>query len=75
MTHLEKAFRQLREAWYHHELHSYAHEREWETESKEAEREADNAELKSLYDMQTEAIILGERFCVAPTCLDDMEEG
>ncbi len=72
MPHLEKAFRELRDAWFNAHLRSYAHEREWEDEDREASREESNNYLKARYDEQTEAIIRGELLPISPYCSNDM---
>lgn len=66
------AFRELRLAWFNAHLKSKPHEREWETEESEKRREEDNAELKEIFDEQTEAIILGEKLPISPRCSNDL---
>jgi hypothetical protein len=66
------AFRELRLAWFNAHLRRNPHEREWENEEAEKQREEDNAELKEKFDAQTEAIILGEKFKRNPRCYNDL---
>ena len=68
---LVDAFRQLREAWYYLMLHKNSHERQWEDEDEADERERRNAEVKSMFDADTEAIIRGESKIVKPM-VDDL---
>lgn len=70
---LEDAFRQLRHAWFMQGLHCYAHERDWELESDELRREQRNAEMRAIYDADTERIIAGGAGTIAPTCWADMQ--
>lgn len=67
------AFRQLREAWFRTQLQLDAHEREWESEASESQRLAYNAEMKAIFDADTEAIIRGENRPIAPTCWHDLD--
>jgi len=72
MSHLEKAFRQLREHWFNSHLKSYSHEREWEDESQSDYRDKINAALKAKYDEHTEAILRGEDRPLNPRCGADL---
>lgn len=74
-THLEKAFRKLREQWFNRHLRSYAPEREDEDYERATAREEGNASLKSTYDEDTDAIIAGSKRAIAPTCGYDLEQG
>ena len=69
---LEKSFRVLREAWFSDRLRSYSHEREWESEERAELRRSQNIELKKMYDAQTDGIIAGEQFEIAPRCAADL---
>ncbi len=69
---VEDAFRELRHIWFLHHLQSLPREREWETEEQVARREKSNQELKKKFDNQTERIIQGEPFMVAPWSDADM---
>lgn len=62
------AFRELRLAWFNKNLRSYSHERDWEDEEKSEQREKDNEEKLKIYNEQTEKIINGAGYNVAPTC-------
>lgn len=78
MSNLERAFRQLREAWYNEHIKSYAHEREYEDEESTELRELQNEESKAMFDAQTEFIIENEYYdeldarLVYPSCGYDM---
>lgn len=61
MPELVTAFRLLRAA-----------EREWEDESRERDRMARNAELRSIFNADTESIIAGKLRPVAPQCEADL---
>lgn len=67
-----RAFRELRETWFNYKIRHDGHEREWESEEAQSMREKHNAEMKAMYDMQTELIIKGEKAPISPTCLFDM---
>lgn len=69
------AFRKLRAAWFHRVLEAHPHEREWEDDSAEASRRRNNRELRTLFDAQTEQIIIGSVPTppIAPTCAADMQ--
>ena len=71
---LDDAFRVLRRAWFSTQLYSSSHEREWESEEREAIREANNVEMWQLFDAQTEAIIAGVEYQIAPHCWNDLNE-
>lgn len=71
---LAESFRQLRKAWFNSHLRSHAREREWESEECERLRETQNRQLEAKYDQQTEGIIDGETWCVAPRCAADMDQ-
>ncbi len=67
-------FRKLRESWFNAKLRSYGHERDWDDQDEERQelRNQQNRSSKAKYDEQTEAIIHGEKRCLAPTCDNDM---
>ena len=67
-------FRKLREAWFISELKSHAHEREWESEDREAIRQEQNKRLKQKFDEQTEGLLLGVCRQIAPKCLAELAE-
>lgn len=70
---LEENFRKLRNKWFNYHLYSNTHERVWETEEHEHEREEENLILKKRFDKDTEALIQGKKRCIAPICEHDME--
>ncbi len=55
----EDAIRLLRKEIYLLTKHTYAHERVWEDEDEEAEREKHNKEKRAAWDEETEEIIRG----------------
>jgi hypothetical protein len=72
---LVDAFREIRRQWFAIHIQSHAPEREWEDEEHERRRLSDNAEMRQLFDQQTEAIVrqsdcLGVKVC--PLCYDDL---
>ena len=69
---LVDAFRRLRAAWFAENLHQRSHERQWESDVDTERRKKWNAELRGQYDEQTNAIIRGEDFPVAPRCPNDL---
>jgi hypothetical protein len=73
MDHLKKAFRELRKAWFVKQLRSNAPEREWEEEDERDYREKRNSIRKAIFDEQTEGIIQGGDFRIAPLCEADMK--
>jgi len=70
---VQDAFRELRTAWFNTVLKRKAHEREWEPADRETQRELDNFNLKAIFDDQTEGIIEGDDFTVAPRCSAEMD--
>ncbi len=56
-VHLEALIRTLRNELYWKTQHRYAHEREWETEEKEQERDERNKECRDAWDEATEELI------------------
>lgn len=70
-TAFENCFRELRSEWFNAHLF---HERQWETEEEEAERESRNAIYRMVYDKHTEAIICGEVRPIAPRCENDLQK-
>jgi hypothetical protein len=58
---LKDIIRKLREQIYYKTKHSYAHEREWESEEQEVSRELYNKEKRLLWDKETEDIIDGKK--------------
>lgn len=58
----QTAFRKLRERWFLYQLKYRGPEREWET-----------AAMKAKFDAQTEAILRGEDFEIAPMCGRDLK--
>ena len=68
-----EAFAHWRKAWFDGHLRSYAHDREWETESQEAARNQANEELSKKFNAQTRGIIAGEPWTIAPRCLADLD--
>jgi len=66
MIPVEKAFRELREAWFSAIIKSCEHEREWEEESQSRAREKHNKSLKVRYAEDTEAIVRGHVRAVSP---------
>jgi len=71
---LIESFKELRECWYHSNLHLYAHERIWEDEEDEEIRERSNRTIKELFDKQTNDLINGIRRPIAPHCENDMRQ-
>lgn len=69
----QTAFRKLRERWFLHKLQYRGPEREWETDSEQEMRDRQNAAMKAKFDAQTEAILRGEDFEIAPMCGRDLE--
>jgi len=72
MTNAHDIFRMLRGEWFDAHLMSHSHEREWETEEQERLRAEQNARTRFVYDKETEALLRGEGYCVAPTCPNDL---
>lgn len=71
MGRLEDDFRELRQRWFSRVIADRGPEREWEGQQREAERIRRNDEMRQVYDRQTEDIIAGESFPVAPACPAD----
>lgn len=67
-----EAFYELREAWFNANLAFKAHERQWETEEAQEDREQNNRSMKNQYDGDTEAILNGEVRVIAPSCWNDL---
>lgn len=57
---LAGVIRGLRERLYYLTEHRRPHEREWETEARESQREEDNRESRAAWDAETERLIAGE---------------
>lgn len=74
MDNLEKAFRQLRLAWFNYHMKHKPHEREWEDEEDEKLRESYNKVLFDHYNEQTEDIIKGIDRPISPRCGWDLEQ-
>lgn len=72
MNHAESAFRKLREVWFIQHLKSYRNPYEDESLDKADLRELHNTQMKERYDKQTDEIILGHDFCIAPRCHNDL---
>jgi hypothetical protein len=72
MTPAEKAFRQLRADWFVQHLEEHPHEREWEDETHTDLRERRNVELRAKFDQQTDGILSGEEYPIAPRCANDL---
>ena len=68
---IQDAFRELREAWFNAVLKSQPHERE--SVERETQRELDTFEIKATFDDQTESIIEGDDYTVAPYCAADLD--
>ena len=68
-----EAFRKLRREWFQREVAFQSAEREWETAELEAKREEANREIQAIYDAQTEGILQGEDYPIAPTYWEEME--
>ena len=69
----EEAFRKMRDAWFDSRLASAAHEREWESEDREKQREDDNRQMRVIYDRQTDEILAGVDRCLTPRCWNDLD--
>ena len=67
------AFRRLRDSWFCQMLEVHAPEREWEEEDKSEDRERQNLKNKQEFDRQTEAILSGESFPIAPRLLSHVK--
>ena len=74
MDSIEKAFRELRDAWFDMKLRAHAHERCWEEREQEEARIATNIRNKAQYDADTAAIIAGAVRSVAPRCMADLDK-
>lgn len=70
----KKAFRRLRDAWFWEVLYEPSHVRESEFEKVEILRRERNKELKRLYDLQTEAILEGKEYNIAPRIASELED-
>jgi hypothetical protein len=69
---LKNAFIELRAAWFSTHLERRSHERQWEDEEDADLREAGNAELRSIFDADTGAIIDGETRLIKPYTPQDV---
>ena len=69
----EAAFRALRAAWFSTCLRSRPHEREWETNEREQLRQDWNVKMCAKFSEQTERILAGEYFDIAPSCAADLD--
>jgi hypothetical protein len=70
----ERAWRELREAWFNRVLRNDPHEREWENDEAAALREQANARKKERFDAQTQEILSGTGSPpIAPRCPADMD--
>lgn len=68
----DDAFRVLRDRWFVHHLLVGPHERVWESEAEESARVESNVRARAVFDLQTDGILRGESFVVAPLCLADL---
>lgn len=71
---LEESFRKLRRKWFYAKIYRNAHEREWESQEAEDNREDLNSSLRFKFDADTEAIIRGEDRVIGPECEADLGE-
>lgn len=72
---LENNFKSLRKHWFKQVLYRHPHPREWETEQQEIDRNNKNVKKERIFDQQTEGIIRGEKFELAPRCYNDLLKG
>ncbi len=68
----QSLYRSNRESWFNWRLRLDPHERESESDAQRQHREDYNAQMKAVYDEDTEAILAGEERALIPTCMWDM---
>ncbi len=72
--HLALAFRTLRDRWFSNHLLFRPPERQWEDDDETESRHKRNVLLRSQYDAQTDEIIRGMDWNVAPTSSNEMRQ-
>lgn len=68
----QSLYRRNRESWFNLRLRQDPHERESESDAQRQHREDYNAQMKAVYDEDTEAILAGEKRALMPMCMWDM---